>query len=104
MTINLGNAPMDVGATTKRALATYTGPAAYETGGDPVTPEDVRMGKIYVIAGNVASNGTAAYLLFLTGPASATQKIQWFVAATGVEVANGVDLSGYTAQVEFIGN
>lgn len=104
MDTDLGNAPMDQGATTKRALATYTGPASYVTGGDPVTPETVRMGKIYAIAGVVASNGTAAYLLYLNGPAGADQTIMWFVAATGVEVANGVDLSGFTAQVEFIGN
>lgn len=103
MTINLGNAPMDEGATTKRALATYTGPAAYATGGDPVTPEDVRMGKVFVIGGAVAMDGTAAYLLYLTSPAGSTQKILWLDATTGLEVANGTDLSGATAQVEFIG-
>jgi hypothetical protein len=103
MDIDLSNAPMDLGSTTRRALATYTGPAAYVTGGDPVTPEDVRMGKVFALGGCVVSNGTAVYLLWLTGAAGATQKIMWFVAATGVEVANGVDLSGYSGQIEFIG-
>jgi hypothetical protein len=104
MTINMANAPMDVGSTTRRALVTYTGPASYATGGDPVVPANVRMGKVFAIGGGIAATvaGTS-YLLRLSGPASATQTIQWFVAATGAEVANAVDLSGATAQLEFIG-
>jgi hypothetical protein len=104
MTVSLANAPMDVGSTTRRALVTYTGPAAYVTGGDPVVPANVRMGKVFAIGGVVAATvGGTTYLLRLSGPASATQTILWYVASTGVEVANGVDLSGATAQVEFIG-
>lgn len=103
MTVNLGNAPMDVGATTKRALGTYTGPASYVTGGDPVEPENVRMGKVFVIAGAVAFAAGVGYLLVLSGPPGSSQTIRWIVASTGVEVANGVNLSAVSAQVEFIG-
>lgn len=104
MNVNLAYAPMDLGATTRRCIAEYTGPNPYVTGGDPVDPQDLRLGKLFAIAGQVAvTPGGAVYLLALNGPAGGAQKILWIDAITGVEVANGTNLSTAAAQVEFIG-
>ncbi len=99
MTLDLTIAPADVSSTCRRQVATYTGPALYATGGDAITPNDVRMGKIFAILGGVASNGTATLLLRYD---VTNQKIQWFDMA-GAEVSASTVLSGYTARVEFIG-
>lgn len=104
MTVNLTSAPMDVGATTKRVVATYTGPASYPAGGDPVDPDIVRMGKVFGIGGTTAVTAAGVlYHLVLSGPPGATQTIRWYVATTGAEVGTGVDVSGASGQVEFIG-
>ena len=99
MTLDLTIAPADLSSTCRRQVATLTGPNPYATGGDALTPNDVRMGKLFAILGGVMTNGTAALLVWYN---VSTAKLMWFDMA-GAEVANGTDLSGYTGRVEFIG-
>lgn len=98
-TIDLTVAPADVSGTCRRQVATYTGPALYATGGDPVTPATVRMGKLFAVLGGIASNGTLTYLLYYN---VSTGKLMWFDMA-GAEVAASTVLTGFTARLEFIG-
>lgn len=101
MTFDSTIAPYDQSATLKRQIATYTGPASYATGGDAVDAGVIRGGRLLAIGAAVATDGTTAYLLWLD---VANQKILWFVASTGLEVAALVDLSAFTVTTEFVGN
>lgn len=92
--------PADLSSTCRRQVCTYTGPDAYVTGGDALDPEQVRMGKLFAFLGGVLTNGTTP---LIAGWVPATSTLQLFVASTGVEVANGVDLSGYSGTFEAIG-
>lgn len=92
--------PGDLSSTCRRQVCTYTGPASYVTGGDEISAEDVRMGKLFAFLGGVLTNGTTP---LIAGWVPATSTLQLFVASTGVEVANGVDLSGYSGTFEAIG-
>jgi hypothetical protein len=83
----------------RRQIATITGPASYVTGGDPLDPNQFRMGKIDAILGLVFSDGTATLLGWYD---VTNQKLLWFDMA-GAEVANGTDLDAYTARVEVVG-
>lgn len=97
MTITLTGAPRDAASTTRRYFPSYTGPAAYATGGDTGMLAALGVGKIFCINALIITNGTVVLVgVYLP----ATDAIQWFVASTGAEVANGVDLSGYTGQFE----
>jgi hypothetical protein len=101
MTVSLSQygQPMDQGATTKRALATYTGPASYATGGEDGLAEACRLTLVWVIAGAVISNGTTILIGYYD---AATAKLQWFDMA-GVEVSALTALTGYTGTFEVIG-
>lgn len=99
MTLDLTVAPADVSSTYRRQVAGYTGPASYLTGGDVLTPNDFRMGKIFAVLGGVAWNGTLSYLLVFD---PVNTKLVW-VDMAGAQVANGTDLSGYTARLEVLG-
>jgi hypothetical protein len=99
MTVNLTVAPADLGATSRRQVAAYAGPASYVTGGDPMVPADVRMGKLFAVLGTI-SNGTAVLIPWWN---TTTGTLLFFVPNTGAQVANGVDLSTYVGNLEFIG-
>lgn len=92
--------PADLSSTCRRQVCTYAGPSAYPTGGDAISPEDVRMGKLFALLGCVLSNGTTPLVATWV---PATETLQLFVASTGVEVANGVDVSGYSGTFEAVG-
>lgn len=78
----------------------YTGPASYVTGGDPVNATtELGMAEVYTVHGTIGS-GSAIRLIYLD---YVNQKIQWFIPNTGAEVANGVDLSGFTGTLTFYG-
>lgn len=85
-----------------RRIGRYVGPNPYVTGGDPLLPADVAMGRIELLDIAAALDATGANMRILVWN-SVTQKVQWFVSTTGVEVANGVDLSGFAARFEAIG-
>ena len=90
-----------------RLRRTYkvTGPASYVTGGVAFTPLEIGLGsRVHVLAGNVAitATGTACRLVAVNNADPAAPKMVWFDQAFA-EIANGVDLSAYTVDVELIG-
>lgn len=100
LTLDLTVAPMAVSSTTRRRVVGYTGPASYTTGGETLSPSaDLGWGKVFAVFGFI-SNGTVLIQLFYD---LANSKIIMFSDATGVQVPNATDLSGYTGQVEFVG-
>jgi len=93
-----------------RKIAGYTGPgpasvpANYQTGGDPIKPGDLGMSRIELILfSNAISGTTPLYPVWNPDPTTGGGKVKWIVAATGAEVAQGVDLSGYFCRFEAIG-
>ena len=101
MTFDSTVAPFDKSATLLRQIVTYTGPASYVTGGDPIDAGVIRGGRVLALGACIAFDGTDAYGVWLD---LANQTLVWVVLSTGVEVANGVDLSGFTLTTEFVGN
>lgn len=95
----IGNGMHDKSHHYQRRILKYTGPSTYVAGGDLVNPESIGLSKILVVAGLVASSGSAVRLLSWD---AANKKIQWWVPNTGSEASG--DLSTYTAYLEFIGN
>ncbi len=85
-----------------RKTIKITGPASYVTGGDEIG--DIGMGNIHMIAGNVMRNasGLNCRLVALNRDTIATPKLQWYDLA-GAEIANGVNLSTFSGEIEFIG-
>lgn len=90
----------DMSNTKRRWLDQYVGPAAYVAGGDPFLPEEAKMGVIYAMNGLVLTNGVICYI---GAYRPLLNTIQWFVPNINVEVAVGVDLSGFGALIEVIG-
>ena len=85
----------------RQRVGTYTGPVSYATNGEtPSLSADIGFSKVNQIIFGVGFNGTDT-VLFRWNPT--TLKIQAFVPETGVEVANGTDLSLYTCSVLIYG-
>lgn len=84
-----------------RRVGKYTGPASYATGGDSFAGADVSMGRIEHPDFGVAHNGSGTFRLLAYD--STNSKVIWVVPNTGAEVANGTDLSTFTARFEMIG-
>lgn len=89
----------DRSATYERRIFKYTGPAAYATGGDSLTPESIGLGMIASLHGLTIWNGTTVYW----GVWDATNKKVLWYSATGTQVPNGTDLSGFSGFIEAIG-
>lgn len=87
--LSLGNA--------RAAVRTYTGPASYATGGDSLVAREVKLSHIHDVWATLAVNAAGTVRLLLYDAANGT--VLWYVPNTGAEVANGTDLSGYTAQI-----
>jgi len=98
----------------------HAGPVSYTTGGETVTAAQFGLGGIDFIDGcndvvqgtaqinNVSFSGVnfvAIKLPTTTGPGVANTKItlQWFVVATGAEVAATTNLSGQTVRLRIVG-
>jgi hypothetical protein len=77
-------------------VATFTGPASYVTGGVAID----NLGDFGWVSTDFAkiiiSDGTSMRVGWLDRP---NQKIKFFVPNTNVEVANAVDLSGFSGQL-----
>jgi len=82
-----------------RKIGNYTGPASYVSGGDPLTPGDLGMGRIEMLNFEHATNGTDLRLVRYDYTA---QKVKWFDLA-GAELAGAAALSGYSVRFEAIG-
>lgn len=89
----------DMGATTRRPLVAYTGPASYATGGDTAVKTAAGLGKILAVLGLLISDGTLTYVGWYN---PTTDAILWF-DMVGAQVANAVDLSTFTGTFEIIG-
>lgn len=89
----------DASNTRLRRIGKYTGPASYATGGDALTPAALALGQIHFAGFEVASNGTDLRLVLYD---YTNQKVKWFDLA-GSEIANGTNLSAYSARFEIIG-
>ena len=98
-TITRGNDFFDKSDAKSRRQGLYTGPSSYVTGGDSLPPEQLALGRIDKIGFDVASNGTD---LRLVGYDYTNEKVKWFDLA-GAEIANGTNLSAYSARFEVIG-
>lgn len=90
-----------------RKIAGYTGPNPYNTGGDPIKPGDLGMSRIELILFANAINGDAtplyAYPVWTPDVTTGGGKVRWIVGATGLEVAQGTNLSTYFCRFEAIG-
>lgn len=71
----------------------------YATGGEPVDAEELGLGTIFGVYGTI-SNGSAVLIPWFD---YANQKILFFVPNTGAEVADALDLSGYSGTLLFTG-
>lgn len=85
-----------------RKIGGYIGPASYVSGGDPIAPGDLGMGRIELLQMTPATNGTL-YINPVWIPSGGGGTLRWLVGTTGVEVAGGVNLSAYTCRFEAIG-
>jgi hypothetical protein len=77
-------------------MGRYTGPASYVTNGDSFLPAEVGLGVIDFIDFENAIDATPANRL-LTYNVS-TNLVTWVIPSTNAEVANGVDLSTFSAR------
>lgn len=91
------------GSNTKRRIeGIYTGPSSYVTGGDPLTPGDLKLGAIDVLLFEHGRNsGHTTFRLLVYNKSGGV--VLWIDPTTGAEVANATDLSGLTARFEAIG-
>ena len=92
---------VDVAGVRDRRIGIYTGPAVYVAGGDSLTPNEVKLGEIEFLIFEHAINGALAIRSVVYD--TANQKVVWIVPSTGVEVAPGVDLSGFQCRFEAVG-
>lgn len=97
----------DKSATYERRIGVWTGPASYPTGGEVLNYlNSFGLGRISNLLLQPFSNGTVIILARFTpgaSPAQSTTGTLKFFDMAGVEIANGTDLSTYTAQFEAIG-
>lgn len=90
----------DTAGNRNRRIVQYNGPASYATGGDPFVAADVALGVIEFMPPVLITDGTT----FRVGIYNyTTQKLQFFVPNTNVEVAAAVNLSTFSARIEVIG-
>lgn len=90
----------DTSGIRNRRLQLYTGPASYATGGDPFVAADVALGVIEYFPPVIITDGTTIRIGVYN---YTTQKLQFFVPNTNVEVANAVNLSTFSGRIEIFG-
>lgn len=78
-----------------KCVVKFTGPSTYTTGGDAITPAQVRMGTFEWFPVFAISDGTTIRLGHYN---HTTGKVMFFTEAF-VEVANGVDISAFSGRV-----
>lgn len=83
-----------------RKIGVLTGPTSYATGGDSLTALMLGMGSVDLILTNPFTNGSVVILAVWVRASS----LMKFFDMAGVEIANGTNLSTYTASFEAIGH
>lgn len=91
----------DVAGVRRRIVGQYTGPASYATGGDPFVASEIGLGTIEFLDFENAISATPANRLLTYDHAA--EAVVWIVPDTGAEVANGTNLSTFSARFEAIG-
>ena len=100
MSVNLTSFRAEDGSSTKNRIeGIYTGPASYATGGESITASQLKLGELQIVLFTLATNGTVVIVLAYD---HTNAKVKAFDMA-GAEIANGTDLSAYTARFEAIG-
>jgi hypothetical protein len=82
-----------------RKIGRATGPASYTTGGDPLLPAGLSLGRVEVLLFEPFENGT----VIIFGRYNVTAQTVKFYDLAGNEIANATDLSLYSARFEAIG-
>jgi hypothetical protein len=83
----------------------YTGPASYVTGGETITPGQVKLGKFEYVAPAVAiaTTDAATAVLFVYNLVTGKMQAFWQTGAAAAaalpEVDNATNLSDYTAEI-----
>lgn len=113
MPVDLTNAtqvaipPADKTASYTRRIGRWTGPAAYPTGGEVVNIyNSFAFGRLMALLLEPFSNGTVIVIARWTpaaAPNAVTSGTLKFFDMAGAEIANGTDLSTYSAYFEAIG-
>jgi hypothetical protein len=104
--------PEPVAGRTKWSFVDHTGPLSYVTGGETYPtqsafggPNNLGLSGVYFVVPTWSSDG--AYYIVPKyagkGGVRGTATLQWFVAATGQQVAAGTNLSGATVRLMVIG-
>ncbi|HEY6416084.1 MAG TPA: hypothetical protein VIX41_07600 [Acidimicrobiales bacterium] len=87
-----------------RKIGGYSGPAAYVTGGDPITAADLGMARLELMLFSGATNGTLyRTLVFIPTGTTGNGTVRWLDATNGTEVGAGANLSAYSARFEAVG-
>jgi hypothetical protein len=83
----------------------YSGPASYVQGGDTIDPKAFGFNNsIFTLVGSIDGTDTyEAVPLCVSSGVNPVWRVFWRVIATGLEVANGVNLSGVTVGLSAIG-
>ena len=73
----------------------HTGPSSYQTGGESISSSVVGIDVFFFVqAAAFSASGTYTLLVLYPTPGASTSfTLAWYVAATGVQVSNGVNLS-----------
>ena len=80
----------------RAAQGRITGPPSYDdTNGESLTAQELKLGTVGGLFIEPASVGGVLYIAIYD---IANAVVRWYVASTGAEVANAVDLSGLTAR------
>jgi hypothetical protein len=108
-TITQNSRTRDVAGIRRRTIVTYTGPASYVNGatiGDPVVPGDFFLGLIEDLqVPNIVFDNTGLnprFVILETVTRGTSYRIH-FQTALGTEVANAVNLSAYSFELEVEG-
>lgn len=86
-----------------RRTGLYTGPASYVTGGDPLGPEQLSLGKIEHFDFSAGWTGVSSSIFYTLVYDRINKKVIWVDPATHLEVAASTNLSTYTADFEVVG-
>lgn len=82
-----------------RKVGRYVGSTSYATGGDPLTPNTLGIGKIDVLLIEALYNGS----VILIARYNVTNSTMQVFDLAGAEIAAATDLSAYSARFEAIG-
>jgi hypothetical protein len=85
-----------------RRVARWSGSSSYTTGGEDVSPAVFGLGSIVAILTSTAVDAAGVNLRYPVWNPT-TQKLQWFAATGGTEIAAATDLSGFSCGIEVIG-